>query len=60
MGPGGPSEPVRRLVFVIPEKMLQSEIQDEIRLVKQSGCGVYVPGLKKGREIQDSSDLFGG
>jgi len=39
-----PSEPVRRLVFVIPEKMLQSEIQDEIRLVKQSGCGFYVPG----------------
>jgi hypothetical protein len=39
-----PSEPVRRMVFLIPEKMLQSEIQDEIRLVKQSGCGFYVPG----------------
>jgi hypothetical protein len=32
------------MVFVIPEKMLQSEIQDEIRLVRQSGCGFYVPG----------------
>jgi hypothetical protein len=39
-----PPEPVRRMVFVIPEKMLQSEIQDEIRLVRQSGCGFYVPG----------------
>jgi len=39
-----PAEPVRTMVFVIPEKMLQSEIQDEIRLVKQCGCGFYVPG----------------
>lgn len=39
-----PSEPVRRMVFLIPEKMLQGEIQDEIRLVKQSGCGFYAPG----------------
>ena len=39
-----PPEPVRRMVFVIPEKMLQSEIQDKIRLVRQSGRGFYVPG----------------
>ena len=39
-----PSEPVRTMVFVIPEKMLQNEIQDEIRLVRQCGCGFYVPG----------------
>ena len=39
-----PAEPVRTMVFVIPEKMLQSEIQDEIGLVKQCGCGFYVPG----------------
>jgi hypothetical protein len=39
-----PSEPVRTMVFVIPEKMLPNEIQDEIRLVRQCGCGFYVPG----------------
>ena len=39
-----PSKPVRTMVLVIPEKMLQNEIQDEIRLVRQRGCGFYVPG----------------
>jgi len=42
-----PAEPVRKMVLVIPEKMLKSEIQDEIRLVKQCGCGFYVAGEKK-------------
>jgi len=42
-----PSEPVRTMVLVIPEKMLQNEIQDEIRLVRQCGCGFYVAGDKK-------------
>jgi hypothetical protein len=39
-----PAEPVRTMVLVIPEKMLKNEIQDEIRLVKQCGCGAYVAG----------------
>ncbi len=43
-----PSEPVRTMVLVIPEKMLKNEIQDEIRLVRQCGCGLYVAGGKKG------------
>jgi hypothetical protein len=42
-----PSEPVRTMRLVIPEKMLQNEIQDEIRLVRQCGCGFYVAGDKK-------------
>jgi hypothetical protein len=42
-----PAEPVRTMVLVIPEKMLRNEIQDEIRLVKQCGCGFYVAGGKK-------------
>ena len=43
-----PSEPVRKVVLVIPEKLLQNEIQDEIRLVRQCGCGVYVTGGQNG------------
>jgi hypothetical protein len=42
------SEPVRKMVLVIPEKLLQNEIQDEIRLVRQCGCGVYVTGGQNG------------
>jgi hypothetical protein len=42
-----PAEPVRTMVLVIPEKMLQDEIQDEIRLVRQCGCGFYVAGGEK-------------
>jgi hypothetical protein len=42
-----PSEPVKTMVLVIPEKMLKNEIQDEIRLVRQCGCGFYVAGEKK-------------
>ena len=42
-----PAEPVKTMVLVIPEKMLKNEIQDEIRLVRQCGCGVYVAGGKK-------------
>lgn len=42
-----PSEPVRTMVLVIPEKMLKNEIQDEIRLVRQCGCGSYVAGGKE-------------
>jgi hypothetical protein len=42
-----PSEPVKTMVLVIPEKMLKNEIQDEIRLVRQCGCGSYVVGGEK-------------
>jgi len=41
-----PSEPSRTMVLVIPEKMLKNEIQDEIRLVRQCGCGSYVAGAQ--------------
>jgi hypothetical protein len=42
-----PAEPVKTMVLVIPEKMLKTEIQDEIRLVRQCGCGFYVAGGEK-------------
>jgi hypothetical protein len=48
-----PSEPVRKVVLVIPEKLLQNEMQDEIRLVRQCGCGVYVAGGQNG--LRDTS-----
>jgi hypothetical protein len=41
-----PAEPVRTMVLVIPDKILKSEIQDEIRLVRQCGCGFYVAGVE--------------
>jgi hypothetical protein len=43
-----PEKPVRTMVLVIPDNMLQNEIQDEIRLVRQCGCGSYVAGGQKG------------
>ena len=43
-----PEKPVRTMVLVIPDDMLQNEIQDEIRLVRQCGCGSYVAGGQKG------------
>ena len=43
-----PAEPVKTMVLVIPEKILKNEIQDEIRLVRQCGCGFYVAGDPKG------------
>jgi len=42
-----PSEPMKTMLLVIPEKMLKNEIQDEIRLVRQCGCGFYVAGGEK-------------
>ena len=47
-----PAEPVKTMVLVIPEGMLKNEIQDEIRLVKQCGCGFYVAGGEKA--LQDT------
>ena len=43
-----PAEPVKTMVLVIPDGMLKNEIQDEIRLVRQCGCGFYVAGGKQG------------
>jgi len=40
------------MVLVIPERILKNEIQDEIRLVRQCGCGFYVAGEKKA--LQDT------
>ena len=37
-----PADPVKTMVLVTAEEMLGNEIQDEIRLVNQCGCGVYV------------------
>lgn len=42
-----PSEPVKTIVLVIPENVLKNEIQDEIRLVRQCRCGLYVAGGQK-------------
>jgi len=42
-----PEKPVRTMVLVIPDNILQNEIQDEIRLVRQCGCGFYVAGVQK-------------
>ena len=43
-----PAEPVKTMVLVIPDGMFKNEIQDEIRLVRQCGCGFYVTGGKEG------------
>jgi hypothetical protein len=43
-----PAEPVKTMVLVIPDGMFKNEIQDEIRLVRQCGCGFYVAGGKEG------------
>jgi len=47
-----PAEPIRTMVLVIPEKVLKDEIQDEIRLVRQCGCGCTLPGGK--RRLRDT------
>ncbi len=39
-----PGSPIRTIRIVIPEKWLQGEIKDEIRLVRQCGCGFFVTG----------------
>lgn len=42
--------PIKTIRLVVPVKWLQGEIQDEIRLVRQCGCGFFVTG----REMQDT------
>lgn len=45
-----PSKPIMIIRLAIPAKLLKGEIQDEIRLVKQCGCGFFVTG----GEMQDT------
>ena len=39
-----PSKPLVTLRFVVPVKWLKGEIEDEIRFVRQCGCGFFVSG----------------
>ena len=43
--------PIKTLRLVIPVKYFKGEIQDEIRLVRQCGCGFFVVG----EGMQDTS-----
>jgi hypothetical protein len=45
-----PSKPILIIRLAIPAKLLKGEIQDEIRLVRQCGCGFFVAG----GEMQDT------
>ncbi len=38
------SNPIRTIRLVIPAKWFKGEIQDEIRLKRQCGCGFFVTG----------------
>lgn len=44
------SKPILIIRLAIPAKLLKGEIQDEIRLVRQCGCGFFVAG----RGMQDT------
>jgi len=39
-----PSKPIRTIRLVVPAEWLKGEIQDEIRLKRQCGCGFFVSG----------------
>jgi hypothetical protein len=39
-----PSKPLVTLRFVVPVKWFKGEIKDEIRFVRQCGCGFFVSG----------------
>jgi len=39
-----PQEPLLTLRLVVPVKWFKGEIQDEIRFVRQCGCGFFVSG----------------
>ena len=39
-----PKKPVKTIRLVVPEKWFKGEIQDEIRFVRQCGCGFFVTG----------------
>lgn len=39
-----PSKPIRTLRLVVPAEWFKGEIQDEIRLKRQCGCGFFVAG----------------
>lgn len=40
-----PEKPIKTLRLVVPDKWLKGEIQDEIRFVRQCGCGFFVAGM---------------
>jgi hypothetical protein len=39
-----PTKPIRTIRLVIPAEWFKGEIQDEIRLKRQCGCGFFVAG----------------
>src|SRR3970040_722477 len=39
-----PSKPIRTIRLVVPAEWFKGEIQDEIRLKRQCGCGFFVTG----------------
>ncbi|MBI4681385.1 MAG: hypothetical protein HY753_09355 [Nitrospirae bacterium] len=39
-----PKTPMKTIRLVIPEDWFKGEIQDEIKLVRQCGCGFFVSG----------------
>ena len=39
-----PAKPIRTIRLVIPAEWFKGEIQDEIRLKRQCGCGFFVAG----------------
>ena len=39
-----PAKPIRTIRLVIPAEWFKGEIQDEIRLKRQCGCGFFVTG----------------
>ena len=39
-----PSKPIRTIRLVVPAEWFKGEIQDEIRLERQCGCGFFVAG----------------
>ncbi|OVE73395.1 hypothetical protein BVX93_01770 [bacterium B13(2017)] len=43
--------PLKTITLVVPGKIFKGEIQDEIRLVHQCGCGMWLTGYE--RKIQD-------
>ena len=52
--------PLKSIHLLVPAKVFAGEIQDEIRLIRQCYCGLWLPGAE--REIQDkmvSSEALG-
>lgn len=47
----GPKSPLKSIQLLVPASVFASEIQDEIHLFRQCGCGLWLPGGP--RKIQD-------